>query len=99
MAVRWNPSLISGPLSIPIYGEPVEIETEDGPVTHRPITGYVPGYHLNVAERLMTAGLEAYRVNPVTPFASHAGTVTACLVFADEAEALASDLASQATEV
>jgi hypothetical protein len=90
--MTWNPSLIDGPLTIPTFG-PADPETGI-----RPVTGCVPGYHLNVARGLITPDLDAYMVTPepVTPLRVCAGdqpdedgrySLTAFLVFADEAQA------------
>jgi hypothetical protein len=91
--MTWNPSLIDGPLTIPTYG-PADPETGE-----RPVTGIVPGYHLNVARSLMTPDLDVYEVTPepITPLVTFAGdapdeagryALTAFLVFADEAQAV-----------
>ena len=53
----YNPSLVDGPISIPIYGEP----DADGV---RPVTGYVPGVHFNIARSALTEGLAPYEVTP-----------------------------------
>lgn len=90
----WNPSLIDGPIVVPTYGPP---DPETGV---RPVTGSVPGYHLNLARSLMTPALDVFEVTPepVTPMVVFAGDapdeagryrLTAFLVFEDEAEAIA----------
>jgi hypothetical protein len=81
--MTWNPSLIDGPVSIAIYGDPI---TDDEGHTYRPITGYVEGYHLNVAPEV-AAGLDAWRIEPTSPERVFAGAETVFLRFADEAEA------------
>lgn len=94
----WDLSVIDGPLSIPILGAP-EIDPVTG-ATFRPVVGQRPGYHLNVARRIVTPALAAFEVTPEpdTPLVIWAGDergpdgryqLTAFLRFADEAEALA----------
>jgi hypothetical protein len=65
-----NASLVDGPITIPIYGEP----DENGAPT---ITGYVSGVHFNVARSALTPALEAYEVtpDPSTPARIWAGDV------------------------
>jgi hypothetical protein len=82
--MTWNPSLIDGPVPIAIYGDPI---TDDEGHTYRPITGYVPGYHVNIAPQVYTAELEQYAVTPTLPRRVFAGAETVFLRFADEAEA------------
>ena len=76
----WNQSLIDGPISIAIFGDP----DEEGV---RPVTGYVEGYHLNVSPQVYTDELEPYRATPRNPRRVFAGAETIYLKFADEAEA------------
>jgi hypothetical protein len=101
MTIRPNTSLVLGPISVPIYGDPV---TVDG-ITSRPVTGYVPGSHWNIARTRLTPALEAYEVtpDPDTPIVIWAGDVrlpdgawrdTAFLKFASDAQALAALLAA-----
>jgi hypothetical protein len=80
MGMTWNASLIDAPVPIAIYGDP----DEDG---QRPVTGYVDGYHLNVAPQVYTAELAPYVVTPTLPRRVFAGAETVFLRFADEAEA------------
>jgi hypothetical protein len=80
--MAWNASLLDGPVPIPIYGEP----DQDGA---RPVTGYEPGYHLNVAPQVYTSDLKPYVVTPTLPRRVFAGAETMFLRFADEAEARA----------
>lgn len=92
--MTWDPSLIDGPLTIPTYG-PADPETGE-----RPVTGTVPGYHLNVARQALSPEHAVYEVTPEprTPIRLFAGdeaneagrySLTAFLVFADEDEAKA----------
>ncbi len=80
----WHASIIDGPVPIAIYGEPA---TDDEGHTCRPITGYVDGYHLNVAPEVYTPELEPYRTTPRQPRRVFAGAETVFLRFNDEAEA------------
>jgi hypothetical protein len=93
-----NGSVVLGPVQIPIYGEP----DEEGV---RPVTGYVPGSHWNIARTHLAPSLAPYEVtpDPSTPAVVWAGDErlqdgtwrdTAFLLFADEAEALAALLAA-----
>ena len=92
--MTWNASLIDGPISIPVLGQP-DAETGD-----REFVGSVSGYHLNVSRGIMTPDLGGYEVtpNPRTPVCVFAGdepdefgvyALTAFLSFADEDEAKA----------
>lgn len=80
--MTWNTSQIDGPLSIPTLGPP----NDEG---HREITGYVPGYHLNISPEAYTEALQPFRVDPdpATPFRVFSGAETIFLRFNDEAEA------------
>lgn len=80
----WNQSLLDGPVPIAIYGDPI---TDDEGHTHRPVIGYVDGYHLNVSPSVYTEVLEPYRTTPRNPRRAFAGAETVFLVFANEAEA------------
>ena len=80
----WNQSLIDGPVPIAIYGDPI---TDDEGNTHRPIEGYVEGYHLNVSPQVYTDDLAPYRATPRNPRRVFAGAETVFLKFADEEEA------------
>lgn len=82
----FNASLIDGPVPIAIYGDPI---TDDEGHTYRPVTGYVDGYHINVAPEVYTPELEPYRTAPRNPRRVFAGAETVFLRFADEAEARA----------
>jgi hypothetical protein len=82
--MTWNQSLIDGPVPIAIYGDPV---TDDEGNTYRPVTGYVEGYHLNIAPQIMRPDLEIYRSTPRNPRRIFAGAETIFLRFVDEAEA------------
>jgi hypothetical protein len=82
----WNQSLIDAPIPIPIYGDEI---TDDEGHTYRPIEGYEPGYHVNVAPSVYTAEMEPYVVTPSLPRRVFAGAETMFLRFADEAEAKA----------
>lgn len=84
-------SLVDGPISIPIYGEP----DASGIPT---ITGHVPGVHFNVARSALTPALDAFEVtpDPSTPARIWAGdvrrpdgtwTLTAFLKFDTQAQA------------
>jgi hypothetical protein len=84
--MTFNPSLIDGPVLIAIYGDPI---TDDEGNTYRPVTGYVDGYHVNVAPEVYTPALEPYRTAPRNPRRVFAGAETVFLRFADEAEAQA----------
>lgn len=92
--MTWNASLTDGPLAIPTFG-PADPET-----AVRPVTGSVPGYHLNLARSLMTPALDVFEVTPepATPMVVFAGDapdetgryrLTAFLVFDGEAQARA----------
>jgi len=86
--MSWNPSLIDGPIVIPVYGpEETRTDPQFGDYPYRPVVGTVDGYHLNVAPEIMTPELEPYRVNPADPAREIAGGETAFLRFKDEAEA------------
>lgn len=78
--MTWNASLIDGPITIYTYGQP----DEEGV---RPVTGTVPGYHLNIAPEIMTNELEQFRIVPETPSQSFAGAETVFLKFTNEAQA------------
>jgi hypothetical protein len=80
----FNASLIDGPVPIAIFGDEI---TDDEGNTHRPIEGYVEGYHLNVSPQVYTDALEPYRTTPRNPRRVFAGAETICLRFEDEAEA------------
>jgi hypothetical protein len=84
--MTFNPSLIDAPIPIAIYGDPV---TDDEGNTYRPVTGYVDGYHVNIALSVYTDALAAYVVTPTLPRRVFAGAETVFLRFADEAEARA----------
>lgn len=83
----WNPALIDGPVVVPVYGDDA-LEDDTG-AAYLPVTGYRPGYHLNVAPELITPDLAAFEVDPATPARVFAGGATGFLEFADEAEARA----------
>ena len=82
--MTWNPSLIDGPLTIYTYGPP-DAEGVS------PVTGTVPGYHLNAAPQVWELELELYLQTPTNPRVVFAGDgspwATQFLKFADEAEA------------
>jgi hypothetical protein len=80
----WNPSLLDGPVTIYTYG-PEQTDAEG--ITFRPVTGTIPGYHLNVAPQVFTPDLTPFRVFPDSPERQFAGADTVFLAFADEAEA------------
>jgi hypothetical protein len=80
----WNQSLLDGPVPIAIYGDEI---TDDEGHTYRPVTGYVDGYHLNVAPSVYTEALEPYRATPRNPRRVFSGAETIYLRFEDEAEA------------
>jgi hypothetical protein len=80
--MSWLSSLIDGPITVYTYGEP----DADGV---RPVTGTVPGYHLNIAPWLMTDELAVYSVVPQAPARIFAGGSTGFLKFPDEATAKA----------
>jgi len=80
----WDQSLIDGPVPIAIYGEPV---TDDEGHTYTPVTGYEPGYHLNIAPQVYTPDLEPYVMTPSLPRRVFAGAETVFLKFTDEAQA------------
>jgi hypothetical protein len=80
----WDQSLIDGPIPIAIYGEPV---TDEEGHTYRPVTGYVEGYHLNIAPQIMRPDLEPYAATPRNPRRIFAGGETVFLKFVDEAQA------------
>jgi hypothetical protein len=82
--MTFNPSLIDGPVPIAIFGDPI---TDDEGNTHRPVIGYVEGYHLNVSPSVYTDALEPYRTTPRNPRRVFAGAETIYLRFEDEAEA------------
>jgi hypothetical protein len=82
--MTFNPSLIDGPVPIAIFGDPI---TDDEGNTHRPIEGYVEGYHLNVSPQVYTDDLAPYRATPRNPRRVFAGAETVFLRFEDEAEA------------
>jgi hypothetical protein len=82
--MTWNAALIDAPVPIAIYGEPV---TDDEGHTYRPVTGYEPGYHVNIAPQVYTDALEPYVMTPTLPRRIFAGGNTVFLRFADEAEA------------
>lgn len=80
---------------IPIYGDPV---TDNDGIEYRPVTGYVPGYHVNIARAGLTEALEPFEVTPGpnTPVNTWAGDTmgedgrwmqTAFLEFTNEAAA------------
>lgn len=81
--MKWDQSLIDGPVSVAIYGEPYA-DAEGFEV--RDVVGYEPGYHLNVAPEI-AAGLDAWRVYPTSPERVFAGAETVFLKFANETEA------------
>ena len=78
--MSWHPGYIDGPISIPILSEP---DAEGA----RTITGYVPGYHLNIAPEVMNEACLPYRLQPNTPERVFAGAETVFLSFPDEATA------------
>jgi hypothetical protein len=82
--MTWNQSLIDGPVPIAIFGDPI---TDDEGNTHRPVTGYVEGYHLNVSPSVYTDDLAPYRTTPRNPRRVFAGAETIYLRFENEAEA------------
>jgi len=81
----WNQSLLDGPVPIAIFGDEI---TDDEGNTHRPVTGYVEGYHLNIAPQVYTDDLAPYVMTPTQPRRVFAGAETVFLKFADEAEAI-----------
>jgi hypothetical protein len=80
----FNASLIDGPVPIAIYGDPI---TDAEGNTHRPVTGYVEGYHLNISPSVYTDDLAPYLMTPTQPRRVFAGAETIFLKFADEEEA------------
>jgi hypothetical protein len=82
--MTWNQSLLDGPVPIAIFGDPI---TDDEGNTHRPIEGYVEGYHLNVSPSVYTDDLAPYLMTPTQPRRVFAGAETVFLKFADEEEA------------
>jgi hypothetical protein len=82
--MTFNPSLIDGPVPIAIFGDEI---TDDEGNTHRPIEGYVEGYHLNVSPQVYTDDLAPYLMTPTQPRRVFAGAETVFLKFADEEEA------------
>ena len=80
----WDQSLIDGPVPIAIYGDPV---TDEEGNTYRPVTGYVEGYHVNIAPQVYTDALEPYVMTPSLPRRVFAGSDTVFLKFSDEAQA------------
>ena len=84
--MTWNSALIDGPVPIAIHGEPI---TDDEGHIYRPVVGYEPGYHVNVAPEVYTPALEPYRTAPRNPRRVFAGAETVFLRFAGEAEARA----------
>jgi hypothetical protein len=80
----WNLSLIDGPVPIAIFGDPI---TDDEGNTHRPVTGYVEGYHLNIAPQIMRPELEPFAATPRNPRRIFAGGNTVFLAFASEEQA------------
>ena len=82
----FNVSLIDGPVPIAIYGDPI---TDDEGNTYSPVTGYVEGYHLNIAPQVYTDDLAPYLMTPTQPRRVFAGAETVFLRFEDEAEAQA----------
>jgi hypothetical protein len=103
MTIQPNTSLVLGPISVPTYG-PEQTDPETGAV-YRPVTGYVPGSHWNIARTHLAPSLAPYEVtpDPSTPAVIWAGDErmpngmwrdTAFLLFADDAEALAALLAA-----
>ncbi len=84
--MTWNSALIDGPVPIAIYGDTI---TDDEGNTYRPVTGYVDGYHVNIAHQVFTPELEPYAMTPSLPRRVFAGAETVFLRFADEAEARA----------
>ena len=107
MTNPFDPSLISGPVAIPIFG-PEETDLEHGH-TFRPVTGWRPGYRVNIARSIVTEAMEPFEVtpDPEWPVRVFAGDeydpetgrwgVTAFLKFEDEDEAL-TILADHVTE-
>lgn len=108
MTIVPNASVVHGPIQVPVYGAP-QIDPQTGAEV-RPVTGYVPGSHWNVARTHMVPSLEPYEVtpDPATPANVWAGDErlpsgmwrdTAFLHFPDEDAALAALLAAElATE-
>jgi len=82
--MSWDSSVIDGPVTIYTYG-PEETNAEG--LTFRPVTGTIPGYHLNVAPQVFTDVLTPLRVFPNSPERQFAGADTVFLAFADEAQA------------
>jgi hypothetical protein len=80
----WNQSLLDAPVPIAIYGDPI---TDDEGNTYRPIEGYVPGYHVNIAPSVYTEAMQPYVMTPTLPRRIFAGGETIFLRFEDEAEA------------
>ena len=81
--MTWNASLIDGPITIYVYGEPTVVDGDE----MRPIIGTVPGYHINIAPQVYTEELSVYVVVPQNPVRTFAGAETVFLKFKDEAEA------------
>jgi hypothetical protein len=84
--MTWNPSLIDGPVPIPLYGDPI---TDDEGNTYRPVIGYVDGYHVNIAPQVYTDAMQPYVMTPSLPRRVFAGAETVFLKFVDEVEARA----------
>lgn len=86
--MSWNAALIDGPIpAFQFLGLDAEGQAQFG--------AQLPDYNLNVAPQVMTPALEAFVVEPMHPKRVFAGddpqnrTLTVCLQFADEAEAMA----------
>lgn len=89
--IRLTPPL-DGPIEVPIYG------AYDPEIEGLAVLGRIPGVHVNAPAEMLAdhPAWEAYRVFPQNPRRLFGvGTdeenraATACLVFADEAEAVA----------
>jgi len=80
----WNPSVIDGPVPVPLYGPE---ETQEDGTTIRPVIGYRDGYHLNVAPSLLTHETAPFGISPKTPDRTFAGAETVFLRFVSEAKA------------
>jgi len=82
----WNPALVDGPIQVPVFADaPQTVTTDDGmEMTVPVVTGYVDGYHLNVAPEAVTKAAAKYAIEPAAPVRVIAGGETVFLKFPDE---------------